>query len=61
MSHYTVGYHDSLKIRHEICEYAQDAYEAIQQSKKDVPELEGHPSFIDYCTQEQYNDYNNKK
>jgi hypothetical protein len=52
MSHYTVGYHDSLKIRHEICEYAADAYEAIQQSKEDVPELEGHPSFIDFCNKE---------
>ena len=57
MSHYTVGYHASLKIRHEICEYAADAYEAIQQSKKDVPELEGHPSFIDYCTNESALDY----
>ena len=49
MSHYTVGYHDSLKIRHEICEYAADAYEAIQHSKEDVPTLREHPHFIDYA------------
>ena len=52
MSHYTIGYHDSLRITHEICENAKDAYEAIQQSKEDVPELEGHPHFIDSCTKE---------
>ena len=50
--HYIVGYHDLQKNHYEICEYAMDAYEAIQQSKKDVPELEGHPSFIDYCMEE---------
>ena len=49
MSHYTIGYHDSLQIRHEICEYAANAYEAIQEAKEDVPELEGHPHFIDYA------------
>jgi|TARA_B100001996_G_scaffold126448_1_gene95847 hypothetical protein len=53
MSHYTIGYHDSLQIKHEICEYAADAYEAIQNSKRDVPDLEGHPSFVDYCTKEE--------
>ena len=57
MSHYTIGYHDSLQIKHEICEYAADAYEAIQNSKRDVPDLEGHPSFVDYCTKEEQNDY----
>ena len=50
MSHYTVGYHDSNRDHHEICEYAQDAYEAIQNSKEDVPGLREHPHFIDYCT-----------
>ena len=50
MSHYTIGYHDSLQIRHEICEYAKDAYEAIKNTKEDVPDLREHPSFIDYCT-----------
>ena len=50
MSHYTVGYHDSNREHREICEYAQDAYEAIQNSKEDVPGLREHPHFIDYCT-----------
>ncbi len=50
--HYTVGYHDLQQHKLEICEYAMDAYEAIQQSKKDVPDLEGHPNFIDYCLKE---------
>ena len=38
MSHYTVGYHDTSRNHYEICEYAEDAYEAIQHSKEDVPE-----------------------
>ena len=48
--HYTVGYHDLQKNHYEICEYAMDAYEAIQHSKEDVPTLKDHPHFIDYCT-----------
>jgi len=47
--HYTVGYYDTQHIHHEICEYANNAYEAIQHSKEDVPELKVHPHFIDYC------------
>tara|TARA_B000000609_G_C23895290_1_gene200508 strand:+ start:226 stop:393 length:168 start_codon:yes stop_codon:yes gene_type:complete len=50
MSHYTVGYHNANQERYEICEYAQDAYEAIKNSKEDVPDLKVHPHFIDYCT-----------
>jgi hypothetical protein len=53
MSHYTIGYHDSLQIKHEICEYASNAYEAIQDAKEDVPELEGHPHFVDYARLEE--------
>ena len=50
--HYTVGYHDS-QLRHlEICEYAVDSYEAIQDAKEDVPFLREHPSFVDRCTNE---------
>ena len=51
--HYTVGYHDLQHKHHEICEYATDAYEAIQKSKEDVPALKEHPSFIDYCITEE--------
>ena len=34
---------------HEICEYAMSAYDAIEHSKEDVPELQVHPHFVDYC------------
>ena len=47
---YTVGYHDATQKHYEICEYAVDAYEAIEHSKEDVPALREHPHFIDYCT-----------
>ena len=47
--HYTVGYHDTQHNKYEICEYAVDSYEAIAHSKEDVPYLQGHPHFIDYC------------
>ena len=50
--HYTVGYHDTELHHFEICEYAADSYEAIQHSKEDVPYLQEHPHFIDYCTKE---------
>ena len=52
MSHYTVSYHDAEMHRKEICEYAEDAYTAIEHSKEDVPYLHEHPSFIDYCRSE---------
>ena len=47
--HYTVGYHDTQLHHYEICEYARDAYEAIEHSKEDVPYLQAHPHFVDYC------------
>jgi len=50
--HYTVGYHDVELKQHEICEYASDAYEAIQNSKEDVPMLREHPLFINYALRE---------
>ena len=50
--HYTVGYHDTEHKHYEICEYAVDSYNAIQNSKEDVPYLREHPHFIDYCTNE---------
>ena len=49
---YTVGYHDAALNHYEICEYAVDAYEAIQHSKEDVPGLGEHPHFIDYAMKE---------
>ena len=53
--HYTVGYHDTKLHHYEICEYARDAYEAIQNSKEDVPALKEHPHSIDYCVTEEVN------
>ena len=53
--HYTVGYHDLHQNQLEICEYAIDAYEAIQKSKEDVPALKEHPHFVDYCVNEEVN------
>jgi len=47
--HYTVGYFDKQHIHHEICEYANNAHEAIEHSKEDVSLLREHPHFIDYC------------
>ena len=52
MSHYTVGYHDLQNNHYEICEYAVNAYEAIEHSKEDVQNLHEHPSFVDYCRSE---------
>ena len=53
--HYTVGYHDVQNKHYEICEYAEDSYQAIQNSKEDVPSLKEHPSFVDYCVNEEMN------
>ena len=53
--HYTVGYHDTQHKHYEICEYAVDSYNAIQNSKEDVPYLQEHPHFIDYCVNEEVN------
>ena len=51
-AHYTVGYHDVEQHHLEVCEYATDAYEAIEHSKEDVSYLKDHPHFIDYCMKE---------
>ena len=52
MSHYTVGYHDNLNHHHEICEYADDAYNAIRQAREDLPELKDHSNAAEYCIKE---------
>ena len=57
--HYTVGYHDTQHKHYEICEYATDSYQAIQNSKEDVPALREHPSFIDYCVNEEVQNISN--
>ena len=57
--HYTVGYHDNQLQHYEICEYAVDSYNAIANSKEDVPYLKEHPHFIDYCINEEINNISN--
>jgi len=52
MSHYTVGYHDLQNHHHEICEYADDAYNAIRQAREDLPELKEHTNAAEYCIKE---------
>ena len=57
--HYTVGYHDTDQHHYEICEYAVDSYNAIANSKEDVPYLKEHPHFIDYCINEEIKNISN--
>ena len=59
LAHYTVGYHDLQQHKYEICEYAVTAYDAIQNSKEDVPALREHPHFIDYCINEEVQNISN--
>ena len=47
MSHYTIGYHDQQRHHFEICEYADNTFDAIQHAKEDVPFLKDHPQYID--------------
>jgi len=51
MHHYTVGYHDLRNNHYEICEYADDAYNAIKQAKEDLPTM-GSPLSYEYCLKE---------
>ena len=43
MSHYTLGYYDQQNKIHEMCEYAEDAFEAVKFAREDVPYLQEHP------------------
>jgi len=47
MSHYTVGYLDQSQHHQEICEYAEDAFQARNQAVQDVPWLHEHPNRVD--------------
>ncbi len=51
MNHYTVGYHDTQYIHHEICEYAEDAYTAIKQARQDLKGFD-NPHAAEYCIRE---------
>ena len=37
--HYTIGYDDFQRKHHEICEYAENTYDAMKHAKEDVPFL----------------------
>ena len=43
MSHYTLAWHDSQDTEQYICEYANDAFEAVINAREDVPYLHEHP------------------
>ena len=51
MSHYTVGYHDNQNHHYEICEYAEDAYNAIKQAREDLKGFD-NPHAAEYCIKE---------
>ena len=51
--HYTIGYHDKQRKHHEICEYADNTFDAIQHAKEDVPFLKAHPHYIDEVLREE--------
>ena len=50
--HYIVGYHDTQHHHYEICEYASDAYEAIEQAREDLPDMKASPLSCEYCLKE---------
>ena len=52
MSHYTIGYHDLQNNHYEICEYADDAYNAIKQAREDLPNMLASPLSCEYCLKE---------
>ena len=52
MSHYVIGYHDLQNNRYEICEYADDAYNAIKQAREDLPDMKASPLSCEYCIKE---------
>ena len=52
MSHYELGWHDQNNNRHEIGEYAEDAFEAARFAREDVPYLHEHPFSLDSIRKE---------
>ena len=53
MSHYVIGYHDQLNNHYEICEYADDAYNAIRQAREDLPGMKASHLSSEYCIKEE--------
>ena len=52
MSHYTLSWHDQQN-KYQICEYANDAFEAVRNAREDVPYLHEHPFSLDKIKKEE--------
>ena len=61
MSHFTIAYMDKKNDSFEICEYAENADEAINYAMKDIPLLKDHKEYIYRCTNESALDWLQKR
>ena len=52
MKHFSIAYMDQENDSFEICEYAENADEAINQAMEDIPLLKVHKEYIYRCTNE---------
>ncbi len=52
MNHFSIAYMDNKNDSFEICEYAENADEAINYAMKDIPLLKDHKEYIYRCTNE---------
>ena len=52
MSHYTLSWHDQ-QTKYQICEYANDAFEAVRNAREDVPYLHEHPFSLESIKKEE--------
>ena len=52
MKHFSIAYIDEKNDSFEICEYAENADEAINHAMEDIPLLKVHKEYIYRCTNE---------
>ena len=52
MKHFSIAYIDEKNDSFEICEYAENANEAINHAMEDIPLLKFHKEYIYRCTNE---------
>ena len=52
MKHFSIAYIDEKNDSFEICEYAENANEAINHAMEDIPLLKVHKEYIYRCTNE---------
>ena len=52
MKHFSIAYIDEKNDSFEICEYAENANEAINNAMEDIPLLKFHKEYIYRCTNE---------